>query len=312
MKWFLCTLTVFFQFIFFYGQDSLVLLKNFNYSKADSIALNFPKKKFNSFTEIAFPLCENLNTDHEKFRAIFRWITDNVEYNKSASNVADADKIVRKNKAVCQGFSNLLKEMCNSVGIECETIIGFTKTDIKDIGKKLTKTDHAWNAVQLYGRWYLVDVTWATSKFNVVTRKFEKNFDAHYFLCYPELFILDHLPKEKKWQLLDKKMKPHRFSSLPLFYADYFHLKLDQITPEKGRISVKLDKKLKISYRSNIPIKNATYQLNTERYAFPAEISTDSTDNRSTFFASFTKKGHFVFSIFLNNVIVAEYLLRVK
>ena len=89
-------------------------------------------------------------------------------------------------------------------------------------------------------------------------------------------------------------------------------LKLDQITPEKGRISVKLDKKLKISYRSNIPIKNATYQLNTERYAFPAEISTDSTDNRSTFFASFTKKGHFVFSIFLNNVIVAEYLLRVK
>jgi transglutaminase/protease-like cytokinesis protein 3 len=296
---------------FFYGQDSLSLLKNFDYSLADSTALNFPKKKFNSFTEIAFPLCEKLTTQHEKFRAIFRWITDNIEYNKSASNIADADKIVRKNKAVCQGFSNLLTEMCNSVGIECETIIGYTKTDIKDIGKKLKKTDHAWNAVKLYGRWYLVDVTWATSKFNLVTRKFEKNFDEHYFLCKPDLFILDHYPKIHTWQLLEKKWKARNFSALPLYYADFFHLQINKLSPDKGKIHFRHNKNLVIKFNCESPIKEVYYQLNTDRFAIPAEVKSDSNGNYS-FNISQSKKGKFVLSLYMNRVIVAEYLIRVK
>ena len=147
-------------------------LKNFDYRKADSIAINFPKKKYKTITEITYPLIEGLNTEHEKFRVICRWITENIEYNKSAGSTSEGDKIIRKNKAICKGFSNLLIEMCETVRIPCEVVVGYTKTETKDINKKLKKTDHAWNIVTLYGKQYLVDVTWATSKYNVVARKF--------------------------------------------------------------------------------------------------------------------------------------------
>jgi hypothetical protein len=295
----------------FTAQDSLHLLKNFDYRVADSLALNFPKKKYNSFTEIVSPLCSPLPTEHEKFRAIFRWITNNIEYNKSAAQVSEADKIVRKNKAVCAGFASLLKEMCLSAGIECEIITGHTKTDIREIGKKLKKTDHAWNAVKLYGRWYLVDVTWATSKYNVVTHKFEKNFDAHYFICPPEDFILDHFPKESTWQLLKDKMSAKTFIRMPLFYADFFHFDLAQFNPFRGSIRCRKNKIIAFEFYSTNLFSEVEYQYNTDRYAktsrlFPTE------QGRYRIEIPAPARGQHTLSIYLDRKIVLEYLVKVR
>jgi hypothetical protein len=294
------------------SQDSIHILKNMNYRLADSLALNFPKKKYKSFTEVAGPLCEPLKTEHEKFRAIFRWITDNIEYNKSATNVADADKIVRKNKAVCQGFSSLLKEMCNSVNIECDTISGYTKTEVRDIGKKLKKTDHAWNAVKLYGKWYLVDVTWATSKYNVVTHKFEKSFDEHYFICYPDKFILDHFPKTKQWQLLPKEVKAKQFINWPLFYADYFHLDFQGISMNKGKFKMKINKPYTVTFTSGTEITEASLQLNADRYNKPLPLKKTANPGEYSFDFTIEKEDDYDLTLYFNGLVVAEYLVKAK
>jgi transglutaminase/protease-like cytokinesis protein 3 len=292
--------------------QSLTELKVFDYRRADSIALYFPKKKYKSVTEIAVALTEGLKTEQEKFRTIFRWITDNIEYNKSAQNVIEADKIVRKNKAVCQGFSNLLKEMCNMVNIPCEVIAGYTKTEVKDINKTLNKTDHAWNCVQLYSTWYLVDVTWATSKYNVVTRKYMKEFDEHYFLTPPEKFILDHYPKEKRFQFLEKPVKKKVFTKWPVYYTDYFHFNIENISLQKGTFKWHQNDTLKVNITCGIVLKNVAVLVNSDRFVTPVTLQYD--ENRKQYYFKYVfptaVKSDFI--IYLNNECIAEYLIDVK
>ncbi len=309
---------------------SQVDVKNFDYRRADSIALKFPKKKYKTVSAVAEILTQDITTEHEKFRAIFRWITDNIEYNKSAGNVADADKVVRKNKAVCQGFSNLLKEMCNVVGIPCEVITGYTKTEVSDINRKLKKTDHAWNCVKLYGKWHLVDVTWATSKFNVVTHKFQKEFDEFYYIVQPELFILDHFPgpptkvqaqqiinegyKGKVanyYQFLEKPVKKKAFGSWPVYYADFFHMQLNAIDPGKGTFSWKQQKPLHVEFFSEKTIKDASILINTDKFVTPVELK-DLGGGKYGFDYTFPVKGKVDLTVYVNGLCVAEYLLQVK
>jgi hypothetical protein len=316
--------------ISFFSQ-SLAELKTFDYRMADSIALHFPKKKYKTVSAVAEILTQDLTTEHEKFRAIFRWITDNIEYNKSAQNVADADKVVRKNKAVCQGFSNLLKEMCNVVSIPCEMISGYTKTEVADINRKLKKTDHAWNCVKLYGKWYLVDVTWATSKFNVVNHKFQKEFDEYYYLTPPEKFILDHFPappskqqanqilKEGTYkgnlkyyfQFLDKPVKRKVFGAWPVYYADFFHMQINSIQPNKGSFSWKQEKPLHIELQSDKPIKDAAVLINADKFVTPVDLK-DSGGGKYTFDYTFLLKGKVDITVYANGLCIAEYLLKIK
>ncbi|MBC7861361.1 MAG: hypothetical protein IAF38_00220 [Bacteroidia bacterium] len=297
---------------FISGQDSITILKNMDYRLADSLAVHFPKKKYKSITEITGPLTDPLKTPHEKFRAIFKWITENIEYNKSGAALKDADKIVRKNKAVCQGFSNLLKEMCNSVHIDCDTISGYTKTEVRDINKKLKKTDHAWNAVKLYGHWYLVDVTWATSKFNIVSKKFEKNFDEHYYITDPKKFILDHFPKDKQWQFLPKPITAKQFTRMPLYYADYFHFGIEDLSVKKGKFKHKRKKPLTFTCTAISKIDNASILLNYDRYSIDMKLKTTKNPNEYTFDYTFAKKGDYDLTLYYNGLCVAEFLIKVK
>ena len=306
-------------------------LKNFDYRRADSIALNFPKKKYKTVAAVAEILTENLQTEHERFRAIFRWITDNIEYNKSAGGMAQPYQVLRRNKAVCQGFSLLLKEMCDIVSIPCEVITGYTKTDVSDINRKTKKTDHAWNCVKLYGNWHLVDVTWATSKFNLVTRRFQKEFDEYYYIVPPEKFILDHYPAPptKKqaqqilaqnskagklryyFQFLDKPVKRKEFASWPLYYPEYFHLDLRDIAPAKGAFSWKQEKPLRVEFRSARPITEAAVLVFSDKYITPVPL-TKTDDTHYAFDYSFPAKGKTSFTVYANGLCVAEYLLEVK
>jgi len=315
---------------FLFAQD-YTYLKNFDYHKADSVALRFPKKKYKTVSAVAEILTQDISTEHEKFRAVFRWITENIEYNKGAQNIADGDKVLRKNKAVCQGFSVLLKEMCDVLNIPCEIITGYTKTEVSDINRKYKKTDHAWNCVKLYGKWYLVDVTWATSKYNVVTRKFQKEFDEYYYLTPPERFIMDHYPappskrqvteilKEGKYkgklanyfQFLDKPVKRKVFSSWPVYYPDFFHLQINSIQPNQGIFTWNLEKLLHVEFQSDKPIKEASVLVNADKFVTPVELK-DLGGGKYAFDHTFLQKGKANFTVYANGLCVAEYLLKIK
>lgn len=291
------------------GQQQTIDPSTFDYSKADSVALNFPKKKYKSYTELVAPLTENLRTDHEKFRVLFRWITDNISYNYG-NRSSDADKVVKNKKAVCIGYSTLLKEMCNSANIECEVIIGYSKTKIEDISKKLKKTDHAWNAVKLNGKWYLLDVTWATSYYDERKRKTIKEFDELYYLTPPEIFVRKHFPKDKKWQLLDKPIKKSEFTKPHIYYEGFFDNNLNSLQPHNGIIKIRLKDTLEIKFKSDYEIKKATLELGNEQFVYRPDILIK--DTNYFIKQKFEKPGYYKLTLFLNGQAVAAYRIEIK
>lgn len=280
-----------------------------DYSKADSIALNFPKKKYKYYTELVAPLTENLKTDHEKARVLFRWITDNIKYNYGNKS-SDADIAVKNKKAICIGYSTLFKEMCKSAGIECEVITGYSKTTIDDINRKLKKTDHAWNAVKIYGKWYLVDVTWATSYFDERKRKIIKEYDELYYFTPPKIFVKKHFPTDKQWQLLDKPITKSEFIKPFIYYNGFFETNLKDLQPDKGIIEIKLSDTLQLKFLTDVEPQKVSIELNNKQFIyFP---KTHSANNYYFIKQKFEKPGTYKLTIFASGQSIAAYKLIVK
>lgn len=105
----------------------------------------------------------------EKHKLIFKWITSNVYYEQTDSDVGIVDfnddehvlsrletnttqniygAIVNK-KAICDG--------CNCCNLECLIVDGC----IGDINENRY---HAWNLVKVDNEWYIVDATWSLGK----------------------------------------------------------------------------------------------------------------------------------------------------
>jgi hypothetical protein len=176
-------------------------------------------------------ITQGLTEPKKKIDAIFYWVTDNIEYdfelyNKWLSgqtsyddldlnyrdsieyNEAVAKMVVKRKKAVCDGYARLFKSLCNHAGIQCEIVFGMAKGLLDD---KLQP--HAWNAVRLYEKWHLVDPTWASG---YGSDTFTKRLDMFYYLTPPEKMFINHLPNEQKWTLLDKSFNSERFSQSPI------------------------------------------------------------------------------------------------
>ena len=304
------TLVFLFLAALVFGQ---VDLKHFDYSKVDSIALNFPKKKYKSFTEIAGPLTSNLETEQEKFRVIFKWITNNISYSYSNKS-PDPKKALKKGKAVCSGYSNLLKVMCNSVGIECEVITGFSKTVESDINKQLKKTDHAWNSVKLNGKWYLVDATWAWGYQNE-KKKFIKEYDETYFLADNEFFNKKHYPKEKKWLLSEKEVSKSNFKKSPIFHSNYLTFKIEIEKPKIGIIKMKTNDTLSIVFTTDVAIENVLIEINPKKPATELLLrKVDLGNGKIKYIATtkFDKPINTSMPVFINNRHALTYKLIVK
>lgn len=283
-------------------------LRSQDYSFCDSIALSFPNKKYDSYTDVVGPLIRNVQTDHERFRVLFRWVAENIRYNKS-NRSADPDKVIQTGKAVCAGYAQLLASMCRAAGIHCEVITGYSKTQTSDIGKKLEDTDHAWNAVELYGKWYLVDVTWAAGHFDTNTRKHVQQFTETYFLQEPYEFAQKHLPKESKWQLLEEPIKKTEFSKSPLLYSAYSGKGMTAITPDIGTIKLNLKDTLEMSFETSVQFENAFFLIGNNRKAYYPQI--DNTDNLYTLKQKFDRPGQFYLTLFIDGKGVAAYKLLI-
>ena len=155
------------------------------------------------------------NSEPERAWAIYSWISRNIQYDEEAykngerrinKNLAD---ILERKQAVCFGYSLLFKAMCDEAELASEVIAGYSKGTLTS-QPNLEKADHAWNAVQLDGNWALLDVTWGSSLLDS-QNDFVQSFEEGYFLTTPQKFILNHLPLQPMWQLLDCPVGPEDF-----------------------------------------------------------------------------------------------------
>lgn len=84
-------------------------------------------------------------TDYDKIYAAHEYLRSRSSYNDNGSYMVQTAYGALVNKeAVCEGYAKAYKILLNAMGIECDVVIN---------------AEHAWNVVQLEGKWYLVDVT---------------------------------------------------------------------------------------------------------------------------------------------------------
>ncbi|NRD24589.1 hypothetical protein HNV10_15145 [Winogradskyella litoriviva] len=242
-----------------------------DYHKVDSIVKLYPSK-FKSIESFAKKIDSDFKTEIEKTRAAYYWIANHISYdyemfqkNESAykgikydnqseyeekqlkQEIKYAEQCLKKKKAVCEGYSQLLKFTLNELGITCEVISGSSKQSYREIGRIRNSSNHAWNAVKIENQWQLIDATWSTG--NLLNSPNTFNFNDTYFFTNPEVFILSHFPEKEKWQLIDKPMDRSTFFHLPIIYHTFIdsEIKLSKKTngllkvKEKGTIQLKFN-----------------------------------------------------------------------
>ena len=150
-------------------------------------------------------LIQPVHKEQDKLRSIYLWLIHTIQYDIAAVDNERINKnnqdILRRKKAICWGYSTLLKAMCEIANIPATIISGYVKTSL-DTTPFLKYPTHAWNAVQIEDSWYLLDATWDSSLINSPSDFYEK-FGETYYCTTPSTFITNHLPASPKWQLLD-------------------------------------------------------------------------------------------------------------
>jgi hypothetical protein len=157
----------------------------------------------------------DIPSDSLKIKAIYTWITQNISYDHQFRRQKEGDTtltqeaytVLKRKKAVCVGFSKLLKSMCAVQGIEAVVVYGYAKGQ----GFIYDYEGHAWNAVKLNQNWYLFDATWGSSG-NSSAEK--------YLFSDPILFLDTHIPTDPMWQLVDKPIAIDCFTNRKNCYID--------------------------------------------------------------------------------------------
>lgn len=93
------------------------------------------------------------DTTYDKVKRIHDYIIKNYSYStygyklngKTADDTRSVGRMLPMKRGCCVGYSKLMKAFCDYYGISCTLVSG---------------TDHMWNAIQINGKWYALDVTW--------------------------------------------------------------------------------------------------------------------------------------------------------
>jgi hypothetical protein len=246
-----------------------------DFTKPDSIAAlyeNFDLKDQQKLTSL---LTKDLSSDVEKFRAIFKWIANNISYDivlydekkkkeyqfkykkrklekwKKGFDKRLLKRLIIGKESICSGYSSLLETMCGFAGITCEVISGYGRNELDRMGYGVI--DHAWNAVFINNKWYLSDPTWAAGYVNEDFNQFRKRFNKNYFLADPFFFALDHYPKNPDWLLLTDKPTLKYFLNSPYKGEGFITNKLNHYKPTEGSIKLKGDSVITFAFTSNLP-----------------------------------------------------------
>jgi transglutaminase/protease-like cytokinesis protein 3 len=169
----------------------------------DKYARSVPSSNAVTVEALASYLDKCATNDVEKVRAIYIWITEHISYDFDGywlhfyGNYSP-ENVLKSRKSVCGGYATLFKALADRMDLTCVVIGGVAFVNPPE--------GHAWNAVSIDGKWYLLDSTWGS----------EEGLDykeSEFFLSDPKDFIFDHYPNDSRWQLLEK----------PLTYDQFLH-----------------------------------------------------------------------------------------
>ena len=167
--------------------------------------------------------------DFEKAKKAHDLVAVLVKYDAAnfwAGTVPDQSyqSVLRSRLAVCEGYANLFKKLCDELKIPCEVVHGFARGVGTSplVNDTPNNANHAWNIVTLNGESYLVDSTWDSGFMDGKVAK--QRYTTDWLFLKPEQFLYTHYPENPKQQLLATPLAAAEFSALPFFTPRFFDL----------------------------------------------------------------------------------------
>jgi transglutaminase-like putative cysteine protease len=204
------------------------------YFSIDKYARNCPKTAQESIESLSNYLKTDTKSDLERARAIFVWLTENINYDDESYNSGgngdnSAEAVLSTKIAFCEGFSNLFLALGRNMGLEIEKVHGYAKGYGDTPGMKFRDTDHAWNIIKINGVWRVFDATWGQGSGETVNGKLrsKKEFKEYWFNVDPFEAIFSHFPQDRKYAFVQPMLSLSGFEKFPSIDVAYFEMGFD-------------------------------------------------------------------------------------
>ena len=126
----------------------------------------------------ASEVCAGCTTNLQKISAVFKFVTDNVKYDKAlaatvtSGYIPDPDSVLAKKKGICFDYASLTAAMLRSQGVPTRLVIGYASPNIYHAWNEVYTPEKGWIAaeIQLTGTGFrCIDTTFYASASNKKT-----------------------------------------------------------------------------------------------------------------------------------------------
>lgn len=313
--------------------------KHIDFRKADSTALVFKNEKLDNLPILSYNLTNHLNSDVERFRAIYLWICTNIKNDYSLylknerrrkrfkndphklnewNNQLKKDvykKLLKSNKTICTGYAFLLKKLSELANLDCEIVNGYGRTSSTEIDK-LISPNHSWNAIKLNNKWYLCDPTWASGSQNAETLEFVFQYNDGFFLAEPELFSINHFPIESNWVLHDNNEQSFsEFLKAPVIYGNAYKNLKQHNAPKLLYNIVKKHENIIFEYelQNSIKVDTVTFLIDNGYNTKTIKPTYTQVDKNSLVLGyKFNTTGMYDVHVLIGDDLISTYTFQVK
>ncbi len=169
-------------------------------------------------------IARRAKNDWERARGAYVWIAKNIEYDVEALHSEikerkEGNDVFASRKSVCQGYAELFSEIARGLGLEVVVINGYAKGYGYTAGTRFENTNHAWNAVKIDNKWWLMETTWGAG--NIDNVKFIPDYTTAWFDTDPRLFVLNHFPEDTCWMLTNSPLTLSEYEEMPYIESHY-------------------------------------------------------------------------------------------
>lgn len=190
-----------------------------------------------SIQSVAQYIIKNESDPFQQAKALHDYVATRIDYDYAAYKRGyyppqDARTVFRTRKGVCSGYARLLQALGNAAGIEVAYIPG----DFRNSSEGLSGEGHAWNAMKINQKWYLVDATWNSG--TLTNSGFTKQYNTSYLFPPAEVMGLTHFPNDPNWQLVSRPLSRPEFIRQPFLQPKFFAEGLKLISPKGSNFKV--------------------------------------------------------------------------
>jgi hypothetical protein len=218
--------------------------------------------------------------DSIKVKAIYDWIASNIDYDfdlyltgdhQKIIKMQDPDVVIKRQKAVCDGYSQLFNALCASVDIPSIQVTGIAGNELDSKSRRSQRFErHAWNLARVDGNWALFDPTWGAGYIDVKTNQYVRKVDYKYFQVDPIDFLQTHYSFDPLYQMVDQPISKKDFTenrsrenSNSVKNINQ-NIDLEYSLPEPVRIRKSLDRRIDHDKEDVEAIFQLSYYLQTE------------------------------------------------